>query len=158
MTAPVHVAVPLAEFRAAQAKAMTEAELTASLVALAEALGWTFRYHTHDSRRSPAGFPDEVLVHPRQRRLVFAELKRQKGRVSPAQREWLDALELAGAEAYLWRPADLLDGTIGRILRERPLIEPSAAGGPQTRPATTTGAPRATASPRPVPARLEPDA
>lgn len=63
--------------------------------------GWVL-YHTHDSRRSPAGFPDLVLVRER---VVFAELKAEKGRVTPEQLAWLGRLWQAGAEAYLWRPS-----------------------------------------------------
>ena len=61
-------------------------------------------YHTHDSRRSDPGFPDVVMV--RGERLIFAELKAEKGRVSAAQTFWLDALRATGAEVYVWRPSD----------------------------------------------------
>jgi len=69
-----------------------------------------------------AGFPDCVLVRPP--RLIFAELKAEKGVVSDKQQEWLDTLrgcatplsftELGNnevliqsitPEVYLWRPA-----------------------------------------------------
>jgi hypothetical protein len=68
-------------------------------------------YHTHDSRRSQAGFPDLVLVRPP--RLIFAELKTAKGRVSPAQGEWLEDLGHVASkvgpriEVAVWRPDDL---------------------------------------------------
>jgi hypothetical protein len=73
---------------------------------LAFVLGWTRVYHTYRSDRSPKGFPDLVLVSPRRRRVVFAELKATGGRVTADQLEWLDDLKAAGAEAYLWFPAD----------------------------------------------------
>lgn len=74
------------------------------MTALAKLRGWVW-YHTHDSRRSPAGFPDLVLV--RGRRLVFAELKREGEKPTAEQQRWLDALAATGAvEAYLWRPSD----------------------------------------------------
>ena len=39
-------------------------------------------------------------------RLVLAELKTEKGKVSPAQVAWLERLEqCAGVEVYLWRPS-----------------------------------------------------
>lgn len=70
---------------------------------LAKFYGWLV-YHTHDSRRSVPGFPDLVLVcGPR---LIFAELKTQKGRITPDQQRWLDALTAASVEVYVWRPAD----------------------------------------------------
>ena len=47
------------------------------------------------------GWPDLVLVRER---LVVAELKGSRGRVSVEQREWIDALVTAGVEAYIWTP------------------------------------------------------
>ena len=68
-------------------------------------LGQWLIYHTYDSRRSQAGFPDLVLTLGG--RVIFAELKTQKGRLRPTQRDWLDALSICnGVEAYLWRPSD----------------------------------------------------
>lgn len=83
---------------------MTERELTAQVVELAALLGWS-RYHTWRSKHSAAGFPDETLW--KGRRLVFAELKTQKGRVSDAQRRVLEGLAETPAEVYLIRPLDL---------------------------------------------------
>lgn len=70
---------------------------------LAERRGWLC-YHTHDSRRSQAGFPDLVTV--RGPRVVYAELKSATGRLRKEQAVWLAALLRAGAEAYVWRPSD----------------------------------------------------
>jgi hypothetical protein len=51
------------------------------------------------------GFPDVVMVRPP--RVIFAELKAEKGRVSPDQQTWLEGLGgCAGVETYLWRPSD----------------------------------------------------
>ena len=62
-------------------------------------------YHTYDSRRSQAGFPDLVMV--KNGRVIFAELKTQKGRIRKEQERWLDALALnSNIEVYLWRPSD----------------------------------------------------
>jgi hypothetical protein len=74
-------------------------------------LGWR-AYHTFFSGLSGPGFPDLVLVRER---VVFAELKAERGRVSPSQQEWLDALRAAGAEVYLWRPRDW--DTLCEVLR-----------------------------------------
>ena len=71
------------------------------------------RYHTHDSRRSPSGFPDLVIVGDR---VLYRELKTAKGKVTDAQAAWLHALVLAEQDACVWRPADLLSGLIGRQL------------------------------------------
>ena len=84
--------------------ALAERDFQRQVVELAKLTGWQV-YHTYDSRRSNPGFPDLVLVRPP--RLVCAELKRQKGRVTAAQREWAEALRACpGVEYYLWRPSD----------------------------------------------------
>ena len=120
-----------AEYRLAQAKAMPEKELLAAVRRLAEGLSWR-TYHTHRSEHSPAGFPDLTLV--RRGRLVLAELKRQANRYQPTpeQAAWLEDLDevarnvygyssAAGVEdlvtVHLWRPLDLLDGTITAALK-----------------------------------------
>lgn len=62
-------------------------------------------YHTHDSRRSAAGFPDVILVKGRY--LLAVELKTDAGRVRPEQQRWLELF--AGVEevrAAVWRPRD----------------------------------------------------
>ena len=88
-----------------------EAAWQAQVIALAHLFGWRVAHfrpaRTVHGWRTPvaadgAGFPDLVLVGPR---VIFAELKSQRGRVSAAQRAWLDALSEAGVEAYLWRPS-----------------------------------------------------
>lgn len=83
---------------------LTEKQFQARVVGLAVANGWSV-YHTHDSRRSQAGYPDLTLW--RGKRLVFAELKKDhKSKPSAAQSATLAALANTGNEVYLWRPAD----------------------------------------------------
>lgn len=66
--------------------------------------GWLY-YHTTDSRKSPAGFPDVCAV--RGERLLFAELKRAGQHPTPAQQAWLDALaQVQTVEVYWWHPHD----------------------------------------------------
>ncbi len=50
-------------------------------------------YHTHDSRRSQAGFPDLVALRHDHRGVTLAvlELKRETGRATVDQEHWLDA-------------------------------------------------------------------
>ena len=84
---------------------VNEKQLDAAVRELATLFGW-LRYHTFDSRRSPRGFPDLVLVRPP--RLIAAELKAENGRLTAKQAEWLDALgRCPGIETYVWRPQDL---------------------------------------------------
>jgi hypothetical protein len=72
---------------------------------LAQTLGYRRAYHTFDSRRSDTGFPDLVLVG--HKRVIFLELKREQGKVSAAQAEWIAALRDNGAEVYVARPRHL---------------------------------------------------
>ena len=51
-----------------------------------------------------AGFPDLVLCNGE--RIIWVECKAEKGRLTPEQAEWIDALRNAGAEVYVWRPSD----------------------------------------------------
>lgn len=57
------------------------------------------------------GFPDLVLA--RDERVIFAELKREKGKPTKAQMEWIEAL--GQPPAYVWYPS--MWDTIERILR-----------------------------------------
>lgn len=96
----------------------SERQLQDHVMLVARALGWRV-YHTHDSRRSPAGFPDLVMVHAVQRRTVFRELKAERGRMRPGQPEWLEDLGAAGQDAGVWRPRDVVSGEVERTLRGR---------------------------------------
>lgn len=93
---------------------MLESQLQSAIIDLAKLTGWKW-YHTHDSRRSVPGFPDLVLVHKTNGRIVFAELKAATGRVSPAQEEWLSLLGKRH-ETYTWWPADWESGLIRDVL------------------------------------------
>lgn len=56
------------------------------------------------SRKSKAGLPDLILV--RRGRCIFAELKTEKGKLRPAQADWVAELEaVEGVEVYVWRPS-----------------------------------------------------
>jgi hypothetical protein len=92
---------------------VSERELTGYVADLARLFGW-LRYHTWLSRHSARGFPDEVLVRPP--RLIFAELKSERGKLAAAQAEWLDALaHVPGVEVYTWRPSQMDE--IAEVLR-----------------------------------------
>lgn len=67
-----------------------------------------------DSFHGMKGFPDYIAV--RRGRLVIAELKNEKGRVTADQHEWLDELgRVPGIEVFTWRPQQLEE--IREILR-----------------------------------------
>lgn len=95
----------------AQYKAsMTEGEMQDSIRQAALQHHWRF-YHTFNSRRSDAGFPDCVCV--RDGRLMFFELKRQSGRVSMQQVLWIVELgQVPGVDAYIVRPEPRCSGEI----------------------------------------------
>ena len=66
-----------------------------------------FIYHTHDSRRSVAGFPDLVLVRPP--KIIVAELKVGQNQPTPEQNLWLNLFEECGVPAYVWRETEWLE-------------------------------------------------
>ncbi len=59
-------------------------------------------YCVWDPRHSPKGWPDLVLLRPP--RMVVAELKSTRGRLTKEQRETLDMLASCGAETFVWWP------------------------------------------------------
>ena len=107
-----------AQWRDAQVLGWLEETLQAEVVQLATALGWK-HYHTYNSRRSVAGFPDLVLAHDRFGRLLFRELKREGNYPTPAQRAWLKLLGDCGQDTGVWRPSDWASGQIQRELSSR---------------------------------------
>lgn len=93
---------------------MNEAAFQGAVIELAKLRGWRWHHET-DSRKSGRGLPDLILVRPP--RLIFAELKTQKGRLRIEQAQWLSALRSChGVEVYLWRPDDLPE--ISRLLAQ----------------------------------------
>ena len=81
----------------------SEKDFQRALVKAAKRMGWLV-YHSIDPLRSEPGFPDLVLV--RRGRVVLAELKTRKGKLTAAQSSWLTE---AGSHARLWRPEDWTD-------------------------------------------------
>lgn len=122
--APLRLVVPNA-WQIAQAKAMLEDRGSDSLEShvqeLSEFYQLEYTYHTHDSRRSQAGYPDWTLVGIR---VLFRELKREGKNPTPAQRHALDALKKAGEDVGVWRPMDLFTK---RIHIEMAAISPNPA-------------------------------
>lgn len=85
---------------------VTERDLREQIRDLCGLFGFKM-YFSWTSIHSPRGFPDLVLANPEQKRVVYAELKSEKGQVTEYQQEWLDCLTACGAEVYLWRPGDI---------------------------------------------------
>ena len=110
---------------------MSEAELQGAVIELARRLGWRSAHFRASRTQSGgwatavqgdgAGFPDLVLA--RDGRVLFIELKSEKGRTSSEQRLWLHELP----DAFVFRPADWTSGTIERVLREGLRVSEQAA-------------------------------
>ncbi|MBC9717865.1 VRR-NUC domain-containing protein [Streptomyces sp. TRM66268-LWL] len=109
-----------------RARGASEEQWRRQVREIATRYGWQLQYHTADSRRSDAGWPDEVFGHADQRRTLFVEFKTDSGRIRPAQRVWLTHLSDSGFEVALWRPCDL--HTVLRVLgpaRQRAVLPPN---------------------------------
>jgi len=90
---------------------MTEEVLQLRVEERLRLYGYEF-FHDRDSRRNRAGLPD--IVAARDGRVILLELKSERGRLSPAQQRWRDALQDHWA---LVRPSDLLSGAVDALLR-----------------------------------------
>lgn len=94
--------------------ATSEAAFQKQVIQIAHLHGWRVAHFTTAPTRTGTwstpigadgkGWPDLVLVRDR---IVFAELKAEKGRIRPDQVVWARTLFNAGAEIYLWKPSDL---------------------------------------------------
>lgn len=83
-------------------KLISEEDFRPMVLEAARLLGWEY-YFTWTSIHSPAGFPDLVLVRPP--RVIFAELKPEKGKLDKDQLKWMTVLQRCPkVEYYLWRP------------------------------------------------------
>lgn len=96
---------------------VSEKQWQAWVIKLARLSGYLC-YHPYDSRRSAYGYPDITLVRPP--RLIFAELKTEKGKPTEYQQMWGEALvKCPGVEYYLWRPSQWKE--VRDILHEKVL-------------------------------------
>ena len=92
------------------AAVMSEKQLEDGIRRILSDLPAILAYHPWISVKSKSGWPDWTFCGPRG--VIFRELKKQSGKPSKAQQEWLDALIAAGSDAGVWRPSELLNGTI----------------------------------------------
>ena len=81
----------------------TEAQFQRTVTDYAEKQGWLC-VHFPAMLANPSGWPDLILI--RGRRTIFAELKREGGKLGPKQEETIGSLRHVGAEAYVWFPSD----------------------------------------------------
>jgi hypothetical protein len=107
--ADVHEAV---ERKLAPKSRVLEKDFQKAVTDALNALGWRW-HHSRPARTSKgwrtalsgdAGYPDITAV--RRDRILFIELKAEKGRLSEEQGVWLADLGAAGAETHCWRPSD----------------------------------------------------
>ena len=79
-----------------------------------EICGWLglYSYTTHDSRRSPAGWPDLTIVGEW---VMFREVKTGAGKPTKAQQAVMHRLRTARADVDVWQDTDW---TAGRIQSE----------------------------------------
>lgn len=107
--------MPNKDQRQAILESISEAKLRDEMVIpLIKTLGLHY-YFTYDSRKSPEGFPDLVVWH---NKIIFRELKTEKGQITLKQQDCLESLNRAKGDADIWRPSDWHSGRIERELRE----------------------------------------
>lgn len=99
---------------------ITEAEFLDQVIKFAKLHGWRvthFRtvrvqrkdgtvYYQTPVQADGAGFVDLLLARER---VVYAEVKTDKGRLESKQRDWMEILKETGQEVYVWRPRDWTD-------------------------------------------------
>ena len=103
---------------------MTESDLQDAVIELAHLLNWRVMHQRPGLTQSGhwrtatqgdgRGWPDLVLVRER---VLYRELKSDRGTLSVEQQDWIHALKLAGQDVDVWRPADWTSGEIERVLR-----------------------------------------
>lgn len=92
-----------------------EKEFQAQVVELAHILGWDVLHvrrsignragkQAYQTTTSIKGWPDLFMWKPG--RVVAAELKRQKGRLTEEQADVIRSLTAAGIQCEVWRPSD----------------------------------------------------
>ena len=83
---------------------ISEREFQNTVIDLAKRCGFEFIYHTWNSRHSPAGFSDLVML--KDGRMIVAECKKKGGQLSAEQYFWLLEFLKVTDEVYLWDEDD----------------------------------------------------
>lgn len=105
------------EYRRFANKSQSEEDFQNQVIGLARLFRWKvahFRrvkiqrssgacYWSTPVQADGAGFTDLLMVRER---VIYAELKKQNGKLDPEQEVWRDALLAAKQEWYCWKPAD----------------------------------------------------
>lgn len=110
-----------------QHRTLSEKQYQSQITSLASNYGWRWA-HFSDSRKQvrpgvfvgdkdAAGFPDLVLVRPPE--VVVIEVKKELGKTTDEQEEWLAAFEACGIDAFVARPSNF-DLIVARLTRARP--------------------------------------
>lgn len=111
----------------------TEAQFQKAVIELARLLNWKCAHfrpaRTKHGWRTPVaadgkGFVDLVLVRER---VIWAEVKRDKGKLRSEQEQWRQALTAAGQEWYCWRPSDW-DQVVETLTRREAVPAPIGMG------------------------------
>jgi hypothetical protein len=115
-----------AAFREEQLREMPEDAFQDLVVAMAKAYQWHcahFRkvrvqrangstYWQTPVAADGKGWPDLVMVKDR---VLYVELKRENGKLEPAQEDWRDWIVFAGGTHHVWKPSMMNE--IERVLR-----------------------------------------
>lgn len=95
-------------------RSLSEAQFQAWVVKNAKAKGWMVSHVAPAQRRAgkwttptTPGWPDVFCLRPQTGQLVALELKRHKGKATPAQNGWIAGLQqVPGVEAFVVSPTD----------------------------------------------------
>jgi hypothetical protein len=104
------------------ARAMSEAELQANIIALCGELGFPVGQMLN-FRATIRGWPDLVIIA--RTKIIYRELKSERGTLSPDQRDTGTRIRAAGGNWAVWRPRDWVTGRIQdelRMLAGQPLL------------------------------------
>jgi 3',5'-cyclic AMP phosphodiesterase CpdA len=107
------------------AATLTEKALSDNIVALARMLGYlVHRDPTWRATGADPGYPDLTLA--REGKIIFVELKADKGKLTPEQMDWADAIDGTHRDSgyemrpwyYVWRPSNWYAGEVEAVLRD----------------------------------------